>query len=325
MRTRWIDELRGFCMMAILWFHTEMYYAGTDITPYAFYVGDVLAAFFFLSGYLFCSKGAFSLRRKLQGIVRWLLVPYLVFTLPLAVPKALAHGETLSAGELLMPIVSGRASWFVAALIVSELLFALAISLTKDRRWLLGAIAAVMLVAACLLPDVQPLNESLLGFSLLCAGHLYRIHERPLEAWLTRPYIFLPLSALLIALKVLTANQHWQMLFSPLASDCYPVFILDLLLAALLLSTLFKHIPHHPIGCNLPTIFLWTGQHTLVYYFICGGVPLLVGKLLTALGIPYGGFLTLLPAFILVYVVATALVWITYRYTRIVKGNEGFL
>ena len=39
--------------MAILWFHTEMYYVGYDKTPYAVYVGDVLAVFFILSGYLF--------------------------------------------------------------------------------------------------------------------------------------------------------------------------------------------------------------------------------------------------------------------------------
>ena len=69
-RIEWIDMLRGFSMMAILWFHTEVYYTDTIITPYAMYVGDVLAVFFFLSGYLMYSDKAFNVRHKLYRILR---------------------------------------------------------------------------------------------------------------------------------------------------------------------------------------------------------------------------------------------------------------
>ena len=37
-RIVWIDLLRGFCMMLILWFHTEVYYAGHTVIPYDLYV-----------------------------------------------------------------------------------------------------------------------------------------------------------------------------------------------------------------------------------------------------------------------------------------------
>jgi fucose 4-O-acetylase-like acetyltransferase len=73
--------------MAILWFHTEMYYAGSDVTPYALYVGDVLATFFFLSGYLFLSGKPFSAHSKMMTIVRRLIIPYFFFTLPFVLPS----------------------------------------------------------------------------------------------------------------------------------------------------------------------------------------------------------------------------------------------
>ena len=87
---------------------------------------------------------------------------------------------------------------------------------------------------------------------------------------------------------------------------CFPVFVFDLLLATLLLVSLFK--------CYRFPIFRWTGQHTLVYYFLCGGIPLLVSKGLAAIGMGYNGFLSLLLAFVLVYAIATVLVWLIYRY-----------
>lgn len=78
-RKLWIDLVRGFCMLAILLFHTEIYYTGSEIIPYNFYVQNSLTAFFFVSGYLFCSKDGFSLRDKVVSVARGLLVLYLSY------------------------------------------------------------------------------------------------------------------------------------------------------------------------------------------------------------------------------------------------------
>ena len=189
MRISWIDELRGFCMMAILWFHTEVYYAGTDITPYAFYVGDVLAVFFFLSGYLFYRDQAFSLRRKVCSILRRLVVPYLFFTLLMAVPKALVHGDSLAPFALLTPIVTGQASWFVSTLIVSELFFSVVIYITKGRPWLMAGIALAMLIIASFnLASVQLFS---LSSFLLFVGYFYHRYEERLVVVFVRPYIII--------------------------------------------------------------------------------------------------------------------------------------
>lgn len=64
-RIRWIDLLRGICILAILLDHTELYATGRNIIPYSLYVVNALTLFFFISGYLFYSQNGFNWRRKL--------------------------------------------------------------------------------------------------------------------------------------------------------------------------------------------------------------------------------------------------------------------
>ena len=51
-RIGWIDNLRGFCMLAILLDHTESYYLDYHIINQNLYLTDALVFFFILSGYL---------------------------------------------------------------------------------------------------------------------------------------------------------------------------------------------------------------------------------------------------------------------------------
>lgn len=44
-RINWIDSARGLCMTAILYDHTEIYYANDNIIPYEMYVINALTAF----------------------------------------------------------------------------------------------------------------------------------------------------------------------------------------------------------------------------------------------------------------------------------------
>ena len=64
---------------------------GNDVTPYAFYVVDVLAVFFFISAYLFYHEHLIRVRHKLYAIFYWLVAPYFVYTALLAFPKVHAH------------------------------------------------------------------------------------------------------------------------------------------------------------------------------------------------------------------------------------------
>ena len=77
-RIVWIDHLRGFCMILILWFHTEMFFADKDIIPYRMYVTNSLTIFYFISGYLFYHQRSFSIRHKMKSIFRNLIIPSFV-------------------------------------------------------------------------------------------------------------------------------------------------------------------------------------------------------------------------------------------------------
>lgn len=139
-RLLWIDLLRGFLMLAIIFDHTEICFTGDNIVPYRMYVPDVLMAFFFLSGYLFYRPEGFRLRHKLHSWLRGVLMPYFIFTSALALPKAWLHGDGGSLSDLLLTILTGQGSWFIASLAVAELLFCLLLWLSRVRwRWLAGA------------------------------------------------------------------------------------------------------------------------------------------------------------------------------------------
>lgn len=321
-RTIWVDMLRGFSMLAILWFHTEMYYAGRDVTPYALYVGDVLAAFFFLSGYLFYHETPVSLRHKLYGVFRWLLVPYLVFTTLLAFPKALAHDSFQGVGALLLDILTGQASWYVSALIVAELLFLAVLRCFGKKSFWLAAVALLMLVAAALFGNRQSslhndcnfwhVNEAMMGFFLMTVGYFFHQNEKALTKVLFSRWGIFVLTVLVVLSKYIILSNDMQVVFGPIIVSDFFLFIADLLVAVFLLVGVFMKLRSVPV-------LTWVGQRSIVYYFICGGVPLVLGRLFVSVGFPYSNYLQLFVVFAAVCLFATVMVWLVYRYTHIVR------
>ena len=97
------------------------------------------------------------------------------------------------------------------------------------------------------------------------------------------------------------------------------MFLLDLSVCTLLMVQIFKHLP-------MIRLLSWTGKHSLVYYFLCGGVPLLVSKIFNKAGMMYNGnYLYVVLAFILVYLCATAITYIVYRYMPFLVGRNNKL
>ena len=98
MRDTKIDIARGLCMVSIFLLHTEIYYTGEEIIPYACHVDNSLLAFVFISGYLFIkpSSNTFDLRHKLLSILKGITLPYFIFTTAIAFPKAFVFALTSS-------------------------------------------------------------------------------------------------------------------------------------------------------------------------------------------------------------------------------------
>lgn len=214
-RLLWIDLLRGFLMLAIIFDHTEICFTGDNIVPYRMYVPDVLMAFFFLSGYLFYRPEGFRLRHKLHSWLRGVLMPYFIFTSALALPKAWLHGADGSLSDLLLTILTGQGSWFIASLAVAELLFCFLLWLSRAHwRWLAGAgLFAVALAYGfgtrrlAFEANWWHVNEAVVALPSLLLGYMVHRFDKLGTRW--RLGLFALLLVLSLPVNVLVASSSW--------------------------------------------------------------------------------------------------------------------
>ena len=326
---RWIDMVRGFSMVAILLFHTEIYYTGCERIPYSLYVGNVLVAFFFCSGFLFVSENKqFSLRHKLKSIVRSLLIPYFIFTLLIAFPKAFVHGQSTDIMDILVHIALGHASWFVAALIVSELIFSVLVHFLQRKEYLILTICIIFSLMAWyygnkLLPqhllfqqDHWCVNEALLVMPFLALGMMLRRRQFLIER-LSSWYIVLTALLLFVVLKIYIIKTGTMQILWPMRITYWPVFIVDNILSTFLLIEAARRME------NWPSPLFWTGSHSLVYYFFCGGIPLLTGLFLRRIGFAWHHqYWRVLVALLIVYALSSFTAWFFYRYFPFLLGKR---
>ena len=317
-RVGWIDFLRGISMILILVFHTEVYYKEYDVTPYYIYTTNAIILFYFISGYLFYRPESFSLKKKAIAIVRSLLVPYFIFTTLIGISKVLIRNENIDWIEIIVNILSGRASWFIAALIVGELFFALLLTKTRGKiTWLLTDAIACLIIYY-----VIPFNQhnywqwqdALLAVTFLSVGYICHRYDNHFNT-INKPLYSLLLLLILIIIKVY--EYHVDLPMRNIAIENIPLFLADAFIWILLIISIISYIPR----CKM---IEWTGRHCIVYYFLCGGCPLIISMLMNKIGIPYNGyFYRYLLALLLVYLLITALTWIILYISRfITKTNK---
>lgn len=151
-RVGWIDFLRGISMILILVFHTEMYYKEYDVTPYYIYTTNAIILFYFISGYLFYQNNTFQWQKRIVNIGRSLLIPYFIFTTLIAAPKLLIRQMAIDWTEIAYNILTGRASWFIAALIIGELIFTALLVITRGKNLWLSVAAAMGFIIYYIIP-----------------------------------------------------------------------------------------------------------------------------------------------------------------------------
>lgn len=305
-------------MMLILVFHTEVYYKEYDVTPYYIYVTNAIILFYFISGYLFYRPESFSLKKKLIAIARSLLFPYFIFTSLIAVPKLLVRQEAINLQEIVINILLGRASWFIAALIVGELFFALLLTKTRGKiTWLLTDAIACLIIYY-----VIPFNQhnywqwqdALLAVSFLSAGYIYHQYDNHFNT-INKPLYSLIFLLILIIIKVY--EYHVDLPMRNIAIENVPLFLADCIVWLMLVISIIRYIPR----CKM---IEWTGRHCIIYYFLCGGCPLIISIFFNKIGLPYNNYLyRYLLALIAVYLLATTLTYLIYKYipfiTRIIR------
>ena len=315
-RIAWVDMARGIAMMAILLFHSEKYYAGEEIIPYPLYVDNAVVVFFFISGYLFYHpEKPFSLRHKLVSVAKGMVIPYFLFTTVIAFPKALVHDDT-SLSDTLSLILTGHASWFIAALITAELIFCLLLRVCRGKIVPLGVFCALSYLSMaffCHFFDSSTREawnlwcwqNACINLIFIYFGHVCRQSGEFFHRF-HRPSYLLFLLIFFVFYKYMILKSGWMLTMEPIHVDSFFVLLADGLLGSILFTGICRHLP----TMSVIQVIQWTGQHSLFYYFICGGVPLLVSKAFVMAGVPYtGNYLPVIPLFLMVYAVATAIVW----------------
>ena len=319
-RITWIDTIRGIAMMAILLFHTEVYCAGQGIIPYHLYVTNALIAFFFVSGYLFQHPNKdFSIQRKLKTILQKLIIPYFIFTLILAIPKALVH-EDMSFIDVLLSIFTGKASWFVSTLIIAEILFAVILRFFQHQERIIFIFSTLpyLLIASAYhflsLETVISYNiwcwqNALLIMPFLYMGYYFKKNNCLFDN-ITSKKIIPFLIVGVVILKYWECQNNLFLTMEPIIVSSFFILLLDGVITNLLLVAICRIIPD-----ILP--ITWTGSHSLVYYFFCGAVPTAVSLGLQKVGFIYDGqYWRIIIAFLLVYLLSTVITWAVYKVIR---------
>lgn len=320
-RIGWIDNMRGFCMLAILLDHTESYYLDYHIINQNLYLTDALVFFFILSGYLmYKPQQKFSISRKMKSIGRSLLMPYFIFTSFMALPKAIIHGDNMDLLNILQTIIMGQASWFVAALIVAEVLLSLLLWKTHEKEMYILPICTIAFIVSILLPQTPncycwQLDNSLQATLFCSIGYTIHKHEKTIYNKINTPYtIFLLI--LWIIIKIYVDKTNVMMTIWRINITNYPLFILNILIGILTTVSIFKKMPSYKL-------LEWTGRHCIVYYFLCGGIPLIIGKICNYLHLSYSGnYLSVIGVSILVYLCTTLVTWCIYRYLPFITGQK---
>ena len=310
-------------MLAILLFHTEMYYIGNDILPYTMFVENALALFFFLSGYLFVSSHRpFNLPTKMRMIFRRLIIPYLFFTLLIAIPKGWVHHNQISLLSIFIPIITGKASWFVATLIVAEIYYAL-IQYLADR--LCSSLRCRLLLETCTMLSpvigylifeeycsIDILSVTTIALVFIFLGRMFRLIEHRMT-FIQHNWVIMCMALLLFGMKLYEYRANVSMIFFYIDIDSYTLFYADTLLSCLLLVSLLRKIK------GTLRLLSWTGRHSLVIYFFCGGVPICIAHVMPT----YNGCLGLLfVAFWLVWLLASLIAWGVYKFFPWIVGTR---
>ena len=105
----------------------------------------------------------------------------------------------------------------------------------------------------------------------------------------------------------------------------YAVFWLDMFCTIYGFTALFSRLESalSSSAVSLSEALQWTGRNCIVYYFLCGGCPLVVSMLLGKVGFTYDDHcLHFLAALALVYLMATVLTWFIVNYLPFMTGRS---
>lgn len=128
-RLDWIDNARGLCLIFVMIHHTSL----SEAWMVKIYLPVFLTLFFFISGFLFVNPNKnVSIPQKTLNIFTSLLLPYCIYCVLTSVFHLLTGGSGAFIADIRISFL-GEKSWFVSALVVTELLGLIMLLYNKNR------------------------------------------------------------------------------------------------------------------------------------------------------------------------------------------------
>lgn len=317
----WVNNAKAICMMVVYFYHTSVY-SGYPSIGFNFYSPFFVTSFFFISGYLFFSKhlmpdgkvtgGGYFLSCKL--VLFKIVIPTILFSLINFFPKTLLRGGSFDIHLFLRDTFLGGSLWFTSALALAEILLSTMIALKKDNRlWHDFIISVLLTIGAVLLKkgDLTIWDDgnipwfykaAMIGTFYLVVGGLYKQYESKIGQ-IMNPILMLGL-LLVYVLITLTPMIEVRTAVNAGILNIWGVFAS--VLGIVLLTDVCK---------KLPTIklFNWVGRHTLVMYFLSGGIPNILSVMMLNMGVRlnFASFMVLCSFSFIIGMIGT---WIIEKY-----------
>jgi len=286
-RIHWIDLARGICILAVVLYHTESYYIDVYHVFQYNWLSNCLKVFFFLSGYLLYKKDQIYdnqfLTYKIKRIVKTLVIPYFFFTLFMAVPKAFVHDIDLK--EVMIDIVLGNASWFVATLVSAELLFILILRLNKSL-YIHISLTIISVIGLMIEPYLENITinpwcvlQTSVVTIFLYLGFLFHQYEAlfknvNLKITLTAAII------LIILIKIIVHQEDKDLSIYPLIISNSILYLIDGIVGIILIISISKLISSNQF-------MEYAGKLSIIIYFLNGGVSVITSTIMNKIGFAY--------------------------------------
>ncbi|MCD8296026.1 MAG: hypothetical protein LUC88_00470, partial [Prevotella sp.] len=121
---------------------------------------------------------------------------------------------------------------------------------------------------------------------------------------------------IVILLKWIESRYNLNMTVNPDSITSFPIFFVDTFLSAFIIITMMKKFSNF-------RFLNFIGRNSIVYYFICGGVPLLTGMFFRKIGLSYNGNYTIiLLDFLIVVTIMTIITIIITNYFPFLIGRK---
>lgn len=307
----WVNTGRALSMLGIYIAHCNFYYLNLDSTILLFTNLFRIPFFYFISGFLFFrSLEKYSEKEKLKKIINKLIWPTIFFTSLIWLPKMLVHGKDTNFIFFVKDVLGGTASWFISSIIVGQLLLLFVRKFIKNIFFILGIGFIFFLLAFYLVkinPDPFPwyYKSGLMSFFFLSLGGVLFVYYDKIKKIISYKLLIISFIISLI-MHCFTFNNGIFQNISLVRYDNIPLGLFNNIIGIFFMLQLCHYIPEIKW-------LQYIGKNSMLFYFLGGGVPLLLGYIVKSY-IPLQGYIMTICIIILSMAIVFPISYIINKY-----------